>query len=425
MNVDKTTAKSPCVTFTAEKTIRVSRPSLSIENDTLTLRAKVSGGAQGTCFFATPLENRDFVDENSSDCFLMGLLFTAMSMGCDLELKGCVSEKLLFHTRHFLIPMLDGFFEGELQPVEIRAESVRQTAYDEADAVGTGLSGGIDSFHTIKEFYQDYTGPAADRINTLLFFNVGSHGMGNDISRLQWLEQKFHERNRKLAALAEELGLPLITVNSNVHAFIRSGHLQTSDLASLSATLFLGKKLRLYYLASAGINYRSLMYGTSAKAQQHDIEKINEYILPHACTESFTAMSGGAALTRTQKTELICRDALVRKYLDVCGNQNAVVGNCSCCFKCRRTMLTLDILGLLDQFGGVFDLSKFDARERKRYIASLLNNRSSDLLWQDIYDFAQRKHYDLNGRTTWAARCYMRFTETALYSFLRKWLKRK
>ena len=412
----------PCVTFTSEKTIRVSRPSLSVAEDALTLGAEISGGVKGRCFFSTPPANRGFVDENSSDCFLMGMLFPAMAAGCDLVLDGCVSEKLLFRTRHFLIPMLAAFFEDELKPIAVRAESVRREAYDGADAVGTGLSGGVDSFHTIKEFYQDYQGPSADRVNTLLFFNVGSHGMGNDRTKLEWLERKFRERGKRMQLLADELGLPLVAVNSNLHAFMRSGHLQTSDLASLAAALFLGRKLRLYYLASAGFDYRSLMYAEGA--HDHDIEKIDDFILPHVCTESFSAMSGGAALTRTQKTESICSDALVQKYLDVCGNQNAVVGNCSGCFKCRRTMLTLDILGVLDKFGSVFDLKKFAGKERRRYVATLLNNRSCDPFLADICELARRKHYDLRRHTSLATRAYMRFTETALYAFLRKMLKK-
>ncbi len=87
-------------------------------------------------------------------------------------------------------------------------------------------------------------------------------------------------------------------------------------------------------------------------------------------------------------------------------------------------MLTLDILGVLEQFNGVFDLKKFDKRERRRYIADLLNNRDKDIFLSDIYDLAVSRHYDLRKKTTWATRAYMRFTETGLYSFLRKLLKK-
>ena len=67
MNGDNNPSGGAWVTFTSEKTIRVSKPSLTVEGDTLKLCAEVSGGARGTCFFSTPLANRDFVDGNSSD----------------------------------------------------------------------------------------------------------------------------------------------------------------------------------------------------------------------------------------------------------------------------------------------------------------------------------------------------------------------
>ena len=414
------TDRGDFVTFSSSsKEIIVSRPVLAEENGLITLSARVSGGVSGTCFFSTDAVNRDYVDESSSDCFLIGLLYTAMYAGCTLVLDGAVSRKLLFRIKHFLMPMLEAFFEGRLKQVEIRTGGLLSGEHPDADAVATGFSGGIDSFHTIREFYLDYDGPPEDRVNTLLFFNVGSHGMGHDKERLAWLENKFAERRKALSRYAEEIGLPFVTVNSNIHAFMQSGHLQTSTLASLSAALFLERKLRLYYLASLGIPYHSMFYPDSKLDRDYDIEKIEDFILPHICTESFSVLSGGSAATRVQKTEAICHDPLVQKYLNVCGNQDVVATNCSVCFKCQRTLMALEILGVLPQFSGVFDLKRFSSRERSRYIATLLNNRRKDLFLQDLYDLAGRMNYDLKSKTSIRDRLYMRFTETGLYAFLR------
>ncbi len=399
--------------------IVVSKPVLEESNGKATLSATISGAVSGTCFFSTEAANLDWIDTAGSNCFLIGLLYVAMYSGCDLILEGPVSEKLLYRTKHFLIPILTDFFEGKLHPVRIHTGGVQTETYPDADRVGTGFSGGIDSFHTIREFYLDYDGPKEDRVNTLLFFNVGSHGMGHDRDHLAWLENKFEERRKVLSRYAEEIGLPFVTVNSNIHAFMQSGHLQTSTLASLSAALFLGKKLRLYYLASLGIPYHGMFYPDSKLDRDYDIEKIEDFILPHICTESFSVLSGGSAATRVQKTEAICHDPLVQKYLNVCGNQDTVATNCSYCYKCLRTLMALEILGVLPQFSGVFDLKRFSSRERSRYIATLLNNRRKDLFLQDLYDLAKRMNYDLKSRTSIRDRLYMRFTETRLYAFLR------
>jgi hypothetical protein len=347
-----------------------------------------------------------------------------MYAGCDLVLEGAVSGRLLFRTRHFLIPILEAFFEGELHHINIRAEKLLSGAYPDANAVGTGFSGGIDSFHTIREFYLDYDGPAADKINTLLFFNVGSHGVGHDKKRLAWLEQKFMERKKALEGYSKEIGLPFVIVNSNIHAFMQSGHMQTSSLASLSAALFLGKKLRIYYLASGGETYRVKIYPNRFFRKDHDIDTVDDFFLPHVCTDTFTAVSGGSAFSRTQKTMAICSDPLVQKYLNVCNGRQAIAENCSECFKCLRTLITLDILGVIDQFGGVFNLDKFKRHKRARYIATILNNRKRDPYMQDIYELAEKRHYDLRSKTSFRLRIYMLFTETRLFTILRTILRR-
>ena len=401
--------------------ITVSKPDLKEENGMAILSANVSGAVSGTCFFSTELANRDFVDETTSNCFLIGLIYTAMYAGCDLILEGAVSEKLLFETKHYLIPTLMGFFDKELHPVNIRAARLVSGVYPKADAVGTGLSGGIDSLHTIREFYLNYDGPAADKVNTLLFFNVGSHGMGHDKERLTWLEQKFLERRKVLSGYSESIGLPLVIVNSNLHAFMQSGHLQTCTLASLSAALFLGRRMRLYYMASTGHTYRSLIYPNRPSPS---IARIDDYILPHVCTETFHAVSGGSACSRAQKTMAICSDPLVQKYLNVCNGHDTITKNCSMCYKCLRTLLTLDILGVIDQFAESFDLKRFDRKARSRYIATVLNDRKKDPLLQDICNLAEQRHYDLRAKTTLFTRLYMFFSETDLFKKLRAIFRR-
>ena len=414
--------KKTVVFSPSSKTITVAKPVLREENGMAVLSAEVSGAVSGTCFFSTELANRDFVDDVSSNCFLIGLLYTAMYAGCDLVLEGAVSEKLLFETKHYMIPTLIGFFDKQLKPVKIQAAQLLSEVYPGANAVGTGLSGGIDSLHTIREFYLDYDGPVADKVNTLLFFNVGSHGMGHDKERLTWLEHKFQERRKVLERYSKSIGLPLVIVNSNIHAFMQSGHLQTCTLASLSAALFLGGKMRLYYMASTGHTYRGLIY---PGVRSTSIARIDDYILPHVCTETFQAVSGGSACSRVQKTMAICSDPLVQKYLNVCNDHDTIEKNCSTCYKCLRTLLTLDILGVIDRFSESFDLDKFDEKARARYIATVLNDRKKDPLLQDIYILAKQRHYNLRARTTLLLRLYMRFSETKLFSVLRSALRRK
>lgn len=405
----------------AGKHITAGGPEVAIRDGELVFSSRISGALTGECFYSLPEQYADWVDTSRSDCFLVGLLYAAMYENADLHISGTVSERLLFTVNEYVVPMMNGL-EPSLAKIRITADAVSSAANPDAVHNGTGFSGGIDSFHTIMRRGMDSDTPEKFRIDTLFFFNVGSHGMGAASERQKWLEEKFHRRYEFLKGFAEEKGVPFIPVNSNIHSFYRTGHLQNDTPASISAALFASRKLAHYYLASPGYTYYTLI--RCSNTQNGEIALINDLILPHLATESFQPIADGGNASRFDKTTAIATYAPTRKYLDVCGNPQTVSGNCSTCFKCKRTMLTLDMLGLLNNFSGVFDLSKFDVRTKRRYIAEVLNRKKLDLFSEDICDHARQWNYDLASRTSLFLRLYMRFTESAPFRLLRS-LKQK
>jgi hypothetical protein len=70
--------------------------------------------------------------------------------------------------------------------------------------------------------------------------------------------------------------------------------------------------------------------------------------------------------------------------------------NCSKCYKCARTMVSLDILGHLDQYQKVFDLSIYK-KNRNKYLAELLYKkfRSRDVLAKEIFKEAKERNYTI------------------------------
>jgi len=62
-----------------------------------------------------------------------------------------------------------------------------------------------------------------------------------------------------------------------------------------------------------------------------------------------------------------------RQMLDICINHHHTGPkiNCSMCWKCMRTVVTLDALGKLEDFSAVFDRATYE-RALKSYLASLL-----------------------------------------------------
>ena len=64
----------------------------------------------------------------------------------------------------------------------------------------------------------------------------------------------------------------------------------------------------------------------------------------------------------------------VERWLNVCWFDHPEGRNCSRCPKCRRTMLTLEVVGELERFSGAFDLEIWQ-RDRSVYLKQLYGPR--------------------------------------------------
>lgn len=71
-----------------------------------------------------------------------------------------------------------------------------------------------------------------------------------------------------------------------------------------------------------------------------------------------TLLRGGAKSERPEKTRAISDLPSARKFLNVCLFPLAN-NNCGKCEKCRRTLLTLDMAGRLENFREVFDIDEY------------------------------------------------------------------
>ena len=97
-------------------------------------------------------------------------------------------------------------------------------------------------------------------------------------------------------------------------------------------------------------------------AAHYDMLTLNSASIP-----GLDFISTGGSLDRITKTKTIADYDPAYKYLNVCVT---AVENDSTCFKCVRTMLTLDALGKLDKFSAVFDVQYY-MNHRKRYIEKM------------------------------------------------------
>jgi hypothetical protein len=369
-------------------------------------------------WFSVPTEYQDRICVDRYDPFVVGLLFPAMACGEDIFVEGVVSKALLHQLNQYAIALVCSF-SSIVKPIRIIANPAKQIISTDT-SVGSGFSGGVDSFSTLYNNYVCQEDPSF-KINTLLFFNVGSHGSGNTPETLKCSKDKFLARYNYLKAFPDEVGLDFIPVDSNLHTFHPWGHLLTHTLTSAAAALVFQKTIRRYYYSSTGISYLD-MFRVSSNYRNISIGSYcDAVLLPLLSTDSMQLIADGYQYNRTEKTVQITDYPPVKKYLNVCVNINiSDEKNCSVCPKCCRTLVTLEAAGRLEEFSMVFDIDAY-RKVRSRYLADQLAKQKADPFAQYVMDYYKQSGLPLPS---------LRFVMPAWINYLlrslyRKYIKRK
>ncbi len=222
-----------------------------------------------------------------------------------------------------------------------------------AKIIGTGFSGGVDSFSTIIDKYEiekylEY------KLNTLFFFNVGQYPGKNAEIRLKKALQ--HYNNSK--ALCEEINLPFVFLDSNMFEFyLPQWEYDAGPLCRISSILALQRGITRYYIS--GSNHY-LQQNSSVDKQLDDVT--DEFIYTMLSPVGMEIILDGNQYYRSDKIRRISQYDYVKRHLNVCVNSNIDVQkekNCSVCHKCLRTLIVLESYGLLDQYKAVFNLDKY------------------------------------------------------------------
>lgn len=322
----------------------------------------------------------------SSDSALIALLIPAMVRGEDIIVHGPVSAMLLHQVRGPVQAMLRCLLPS-LRPVRIHAEDVRPAvAAARRGGLVTGFSGGVDSFCVLADHLGPNVPPGME-ISHLIYNNVGSHSDGG--------EGLFHERRARLEPAVKRLGLPFISINSNLNDFFAESRLtfqQTHTVRNAAAALLLQASIPAFLYAS------SFAFHDIAVVPSPAMARTDPVLLPMLSTEVMRLMPSGTEYSRVQKTLRVAEVEASYEFLDVCVWAEHA-GNCSKCWKCMRTLLTLDIAGLIDRYASVFDLQVYRER-RSRFIGEVL--QSNHPLMREILAFARERGVAL----PWRSRVY-------------------
>lgn len=287
----------------------------------------------------------------------VALLYPAMKLGHTLVIEAAISPGLLFNLNNDVVPLLKAY-NPALHAIEVRAESGRDETGQPTGRVATGFSAGVDSFATLA--MQRAPGiPSSLRVTDLAVFNVGAMS-GKDATGT---ERLFAAYTRRCESFGASCGLGANSVDSNLDDFYLgagrgSGFIRTHSIRAAAAALLFEGVFDRYLYGS------SFSYAFITVADTSDISAFDPILLPLVSTERLQLAAIGTAYSRVEKTRMIAGMPEAHRLLDVCLSSpvNRLEGNfanCSRCYKCQRTMITLDAMGWLDSFSERFDLALY------------------------------------------------------------------
>lgn len=339
-----------------QKQITIGDPYLRQEKDKTKLCSLLSTeNEQYEMWFEVDREYEPYLCTERCDAFVLALLFYCLKNKVDMVSETPISKELYYKLKNEYIPVL-GNHTDEFFPFTMQAPLTSEKLPNKG-AVGTGVSGGVDSFFSILKHYNLPDEMKDYEITHLTFFNMGSHGdFGGEEAR-----KLFHARGKRAEKIASELQLPVVFVDSNISEFIKVSFLPSVSIRNLSAVMALQKLFCRYYL-SAG----TPIFWFQLDASENDrYDLLNTYAVSN---ENVTVHNSGLAETRLEKIGFIADFPSTHKYLNVCVRGDE---NCGVCEKCIRTMNALYAMQKLDLFSETFNLDEYYKNLPKRIAVTI------------------------------------------------------
>jgi hypothetical protein len=295
-----------------------------------------------------------------SDAFVIGLLQHAIQFGHDIECEAPMTERIYeqlteqflpcFYRAHDDFKTQPGYMAKIKAPIAAEVESL-------AEAVGTGVSCGVDSLHVFA---------TQNDITHACIWNL--HGVNiNDtleIRELGW--QNMVDQAQRFCA---ETGHKLVIGNTNFDrgCFDNLQYDGSSTYSNLFAVLCLQKMWKKYYIAS-GYSIKDFCLDKSVFADP----AYYEYLLfPFVSGSYYSVRMGAPELPRIDKVKDLISYEPARKFLNVCFVIHSDHRNgTNDCPKCMRTILNLWAWDALDEFSEVFDID-YVKEHPEDYLAEL------------------------------------------------------
>lgn len=320
----------------------------------------------------------EYLTTEKYDGFLVALLPLAMRNGEDIYIEGAISEKLYYNLSNYYQSIVSTMFHNFKQ-IKVHAKSL-DNSKDISPPKGTitGFSAGVDSFNAIHIHYNEKT-PQGFKLTHLLNNNVGGHENKSGSAKL------FQSRTKLTQGFANDTNLKLINVDSNLSEIFEGDFQKTHLSRNTSSVLMLQKLIGKYFYAS-GYRYKDCYIGETYDSAFADPSTV--HLLS---TETLECIATGSQFSRVEKTMMISNIAEAEKYLNVCVWPKADGKNCSFCWKCCRTLFTLELVDDIEKYAAVFNLPKWRWAKKWYISEEILNPKNTNEFNEEIREVLKQK----------------------------------
>lgn len=307
------------------------------------------------------IEYEKYVSSNYDGPLILALPI-AMRNNENLIIKGKVSYKLFYNVKHYLMKIIN-IMIPVCKPIHIEVDGFSYSKEYNNVGVGCGLSCGIDSLCCLQDNYFD-TEDSPYKLTHVTNFDAGASGDNSTA---------FNKRVSNAELYCQETTLNILKVYTNFTSINNFGHQKIHVIRNLAIPLFFQKLFCKYYYSSA---YSYI--DSKIKQNSDDFAYGDPIVIPLLSTENIEFLSHGCQYTRPEKTLKVSENSLSYKYLDVCvdggfvSNNNKFL-NCSTCWKCLRTLTTLDYYKKLHHYENVFNLKKY-YKKKDKFLQTLNKN---------------------------------------------------
>jgi hypothetical protein len=277
----------------------------------------------------------------SPDGFLLALLLLAMASSEDIEVCGPLDQQLLSNLAEYQ-RIFHAWFPERFHLVEIRSRGLRGAApRGRPTAVGSAFSGGVDSTYTLWSHLPANEPDPKRRITHTLFI----HGFDIPLADAA----TFDTASKRYADELGALGIELVVARTNIREFVDVLPWELMHGSSLGAVvLMLDQLLGLFYLPASG-SYSELDPWGSHPVSDPLMSTGTLAFVHHGC------------MARCDKIISVSKWVPARSWLRVCWERPDARVNCCRCFKCIKTMVSLELAGVLHEcptFPGTLERSR-------------------------------------------------------------------